>query len=55
MTGYKRPRALVAVEELPRNAMLKVSRKAVRERLLATHRLIDGPRPALQRIAGPGA
>jgi len=51
MTGYKRPRALVALDELPRNAMLKVSRKAVRERLLATHRLIDGPRPVLEPIS----
>jgi acyl-CoA synthetase (AMP-forming)/AMP-acid ligase II len=50
MTSYKRPRALIAVDELPRNAMLKVSRKAVRERLLATHRLIDGPRPVLEPI-----
>jgi acyl-CoA synthetase (AMP-forming)/AMP-acid ligase II len=50
MTGHKRPRALIAVDELPRNAMLKVSRKAVRERLLATHRLIDGPRPVLEPI-----
>ena len=49
MTGYKRPRALLALDELPRNAMLKISRKAVRERILETHHLVDGPRPALQR------
>jgi acyl-CoA synthetase (AMP-forming)/AMP-acid ligase II len=47
MTGYKRPRALLAFDELPRNAMLKVSHKAVREQVLATHRLIDGPHPRL--------
>jgi len=47
MTAYKRPRALLAMDELPRNAMLKVSRKAVRERVLAAHRLVDGPRPVL--------
>jgi acyl-CoA synthetase (AMP-forming)/AMP-acid ligase II len=50
MTAYKRPRALLAMEELPRNAMLKISRKAVRERVLATHRLVDGPRPALEAL-----
>jgi acyl-coenzyme A synthetase/AMP-(fatty) acid ligase len=52
MTGYKRPRAFIAVDELPRNAMLKVSRRAVRERVLATHRLIDGPHPLLEPIPG---
>lgn len=48
MTPYKRPRALLAMPELPRNAMLKISRKAVRERVLTSHRLIDGPRPVLE-------
>ena len=48
MTAYKRPRALLAMPELPRNAMLKVSRRAVRDRILAGHRLIDGPRPVLE-------
>ena len=50
MTGYKRPRALLAMDELPRNAMLKISRKAVRERVLTTHRLVDGPRPVLEKL-----
>ncbi len=50
MTSYKRPRAFIAVDELPRNAMLKVSRKTVRERILASYRLIDGPRPVLEPI-----
>ena len=50
MTGYKRPRALLAMDELPRNAMLKISRKAVRERVLSTHRLVDGPRPVLEPL-----
>ncbi|MDT7950050.1 MAG: class I adenylate-forming enzyme family protein [Acetobacteraceae bacterium] len=49
MTAYKRPRALLAMPELPRNAMLKISRKAVREHVLAGHRLIDGPRPVLEK------
>jgi len=52
MTGYKRPRAFVALDELPRNAMLKVSRKAVRERVLASWRLIDGSRPMLEPLEG---
>lgn len=47
MTGYKRPRALIALDELPRNAMLKVSHKAVRERVLADYELLDGPHPEL--------
>ena len=48
MTQYKRPRALLAMPELPRNAMLKISRRAVRDHVLAGHRLIDGPRPVLE-------
>jgi len=52
MTGYKRPRALLALDELPRNAMLKVSRKAVRARVLERWRLVDGPRPAMEAISG---
>ncbi|PTM43462.1 class I adenylate-forming enzyme family protein [Bosea sp. 124] len=47
MTSYKRPRALLAFEDLPRNAMLKVSHNAARQHVLATHELIDGPHPRL--------
>ena len=50
MTGYKRPRALLAMPELPRNAMLKISRKAVREHVLARHRLVDGTHPVLEPL-----
>lgn len=50
MTGYKRPRALVALDELPRNAMLKVSRRAVRAAVLERYQLIDGPRPVLRAL-----
>lgn len=50
MTQYKRPRALLAMPELPRNAMLKISRKAVRDHVLAGYRLVDGPRPVLEPI-----
>ncbi len=52
MTGYKRPRVLVALEELPRNAMLKVNRKAVRDRVLDRYQLIDGARPVLEARRG---
>ncbi len=54
MTGYKRPRAWLALPELPRNAMLKISRRAVRDEVLATHRLVDGPRPVLEPQGAPG-
>jgi acyl-CoA synthetase (AMP-forming)/AMP-acid ligase II len=48
MTSYKQPRVFVEVDALPRNAIGKVSRKALREKILATHRLVDGPRPSLE-------
>ena len=53
MTGYKRPRAFLAMNDLPRNAMLKISRKLLRDRILATHRLIDGPHPVLEPVQPP--
>ena len=43
----KHPRAWVALPDLPRNAQGKVVRARVREAILATHRLEDGPRPRL--------
>jgi len=43
----KHPRAWLALPELPRNAQGKVVRARVREAILATHRLDDGPRPTL--------
>lgn len=55
MTAYKRPRAWLAVDALPRNAMSKVSRKMLREAVLATHRLIDGPRPRLEPLTPGGS
>lgn len=47
MTGYKRPRAYVAIDQLPRNAMAKVRRSAVRDYVLRHYRLADGPQPRL--------
>lgn len=43
----KHPRAFVALPELPRNAQGKVVRARVRDAILATHALEDGPRPRL--------
>jgi acyl-CoA synthetase (AMP-forming)/AMP-acid ligase II len=43
----KRPRAWLALPELPRNAQGKVVRARVREAILATHVLEDGPHPRL--------
>ena len=43
----KHPRAWLALAELPRNAQGKVVRARVRDAILATHALEDGPRPRL--------
>ncbi|HZA02132.1 MAG TPA: long-chain fatty acid--CoA ligase, partial [Hyphomicrobiaceae bacterium] len=48
MTAYKRPKAFVTMDELPRTGIGKVRRSAIREHVLATYRLIDGPRPRLE-------
>ena len=48
MTGYKRPRAYVAIDELPRNAMAKVQRSVIRDYVLRRYRLADGPHPRLE-------
>lgn len=47
LSRYKHPRAYVSVTALPRNAQGKVSRRAVRELVLASHDFTDGPYPAL--------
>jgi malonyl-CoA/methylmalonyl-CoA synthetase len=48
MTGYKRPRAFVAIDELPRNAMAKIQRSVIRDYVLQRYRLADGPHPRLE-------
>jgi acyl-CoA synthetase (AMP-forming)/AMP-acid ligase II len=53
MTGYKRPRAYVEVEALPRNAMTKVQRALIRDEVLRRYRLIDGPHPRLEPRQDP--
>ena len=50
VSRHKRPRLYVATSALPRNPQGKISRKAVSKLVLATHRLEDGPYPALERL-----
>ena len=47
LARHKRPRAWVALPDLPRNAQGKVVRAKVREALLASLVLEDGPHPRL--------
>jgi acyl-CoA synthetase (AMP-forming)/AMP-acid ligase II len=49
LTSYKRPRLVVALEEIPRNAIGKVERRRARELVLARYVLEDGPYPRLTR------
>ena len=49
LTKYKRPRAYLSVDALPRNRQGKLSRAAVREAVLATYQLVDGPYPKFER------
>lgn len=48
MTDYKRPRLMIALDELPRNGIGKVLRGAIRADLLARFRITGGPRPRLE-------
>ncbi len=48
LAKFKRPRAYVAFDALPRNAQGKVPRGTVRAILLERFRLIDGPHPRLE-------
>ena len=50
MTDYKRPRLLVAVEELPRNSIGKIMRGKLRTDVLSRFALIDGSRPRLEPV-----
>jgi acyl-CoA synthetase (AMP-forming)/AMP-acid ligase II len=47
LSKYKHPRAFVALDALPRNPQGKVSRRAVREKILERYALEDGSRPVL--------
>jgi len=48
LARHKHPRALLTMPELPRNAQGKIMRRLIREQVLATHMLIDGPYPKLE-------
>jgi acyl-coenzyme A synthetase/AMP-(fatty) acid ligase len=41
----------VSVQALPRNPQGKISRKAVSKMVLATHTLLDGSHPQLERLS----
>jgi malonyl-CoA/methylmalonyl-CoA synthetase len=51
LTGYKRPRAFLEVEALPRNGIGKIRRAAIRDHVAQHYRLDDGPRPRLCPLA----
>ncbi len=46
MTPYKRPRLFVAIDEVPRNAIGKISRAHLRRWLNETYELVEKPHPA---------
>jgi len=47
LAAHKRPRLFLELEEFPRNAQGKISRKAVTAALLARYQLCDGPYPSV--------
>jgi acyl-CoA synthetase (AMP-forming)/AMP-acid ligase II len=53
LSRHKHPRLFVAVQALPRNPQGKVSRRLVREQVLAQYELLDGPYPEIKRRQQP--
>lgn len=49
LTDYKRPRLLIAMDELPRNGIGKILRSAIRADVLSRFHLTEGPRPRLEK------
>lgn len=49
LSRHKQPRAYLSVQSLPRNPQGKVSRRLVRQQILAAYRLIDGQYPKFER------
>jgi malonyl-CoA/methylmalonyl-CoA synthetase len=47
LSSHKRPRLLVALPELPRNAIGKINRRAIVEQILTRYTLVDGAHPRL--------
>lgn len=53
LTGYKRPRLFVTIDELPRNSIGKIARAQLRRWIGAHYDLVEQPRPQLRpRLAG---
>lgn len=52
MTAYKRPRLFVAMDELPRNAIGKISRAGLRRWLSDNYELIEKPHPSFSAKNG---
>jgi acyl-CoA synthetase (AMP-forming)/AMP-acid ligase II len=50
LAKFKRPRAYVVLDPLPRNAQGKVPRGRVRDMLLERYRLVDGSYPRLEKL-----
>jgi acyl-CoA synthetase (AMP-forming)/AMP-acid ligase II len=48
LARYKHPRAYLTLPELARNPQGKIMRRTIRETLLATYRVNDGPYPTLE-------
>jgi acyl-CoA synthetase (AMP-forming)/AMP-acid ligase II len=51
LSRYKRPRAYIAVPQLPRNAQGKLQRPKVLEMILNDYVVDDGPHPVIRRVA----
>lgn len=51
MTPYKRPRLLIAFDELPRNGIGKIMRSTIRSEVLSRFRVTEGAHPALEERA----
>jgi acyl-CoA synthetase (AMP-forming)/AMP-acid ligase II len=54
LTGYKRPRAFIAMDALPRNGIGKIRRGSIRDHVARCYRLVDGPHPRLEAQAESG-
>ncbi|UOD49509.1 class I adenylate-forming enzyme family protein [Orrella daihaiensis] len=50
LSRHKRPRVYVELDTLPRNPQGKVSRRLVRQQLLARYKVVDGPYPKLDPL-----
>jgi acyl-CoA synthetase (AMP-forming)/AMP-acid ligase II len=51
LSRYKRPRAYIAVQQLPRNAQGKLERPKVLEMILNDYAVDDGPQPVIRRMS----